>query len=182
MGLATCNCMLCLRLFEVTRYQHTVSVTDGRFLSCSCPCSLSFLSRPWVQGPVTTPFNDLRTNSLLFSPSLPTAVCSACIAPQPSLQSDWLSFTSRPWVQGPVDAFLGNTHLAAMMSQHKELAVTVEGLVQTLDTALMKVGGAKHCSCMWCVGQHCVGHLDMYVIMQAPYCHVLTPSCFSVLP
>jgi hypothetical protein len=43
-------------------------------------------------------------------------------------------------VQGPIDAFLGNTHLAAMMSQHKDLAATVEGLVRTLDTALMRVG------------------------------------------
>jgi hypothetical protein len=38
-----------------------------------------------------------------------------------------------------VDAFLGNTHLAAMMSQHKELQTTVEALVNTLDTTLIKV-------------------------------------------
>lgn len=62
----------------------------------------------------------------------------ACVT-QPSLQADWLSFTSRPWVQGPVDAFLGNTQLVAMMAQHKELAATVEGLVSTLDTALVQV-------------------------------------------
>jgi phosphotransacetylase len=38
-----------------------------------------------------------------------------------------------------VDAFLGNTQLAAMMAQHKELAATVEGLVSTLDAALVQV-------------------------------------------
>ena len=67
--------------------------------------------------------------------------CPSCM--QSSLYSDWLSFTSRPWVQGPVDAFLGNTHLAAMMSQHRELAATVEGLVAMLDAALTKVGVAS---------------------------------------
>jgi len=80
-----------------------------------------------------------KTNCVVARPPAPHAV-------QPALQSDWLSFTSRPWVQGPVDAFLGNTHLAAMMSQHKDLAATVEGLVQTLDTTLVQVGGAASCS------------------------------------
>lgn len=80
---------------------------------------------------------------------------------QSSLYSDWLSFTSRPWVQGPVDAFLGNTHLAAMMSQHKELAATVEGLVAMLDAALTKVGVASVGVCPCChhqssrTGQSC---------------------------
>jgi hypothetical protein len=72
-------------------------------------------------------------------PSLPAAAAAIHAVAQSSLYSDWLSFTSRPWVQGPVDAFLGNTHLAAMMSQHKELQATVEGLVSTLDTTLIKV-------------------------------------------
>ena len=59
---------------------------------------------------------------------------------QRSVADDWVSFTSRSWVQGPVDAILGNPHLADMMLTHPELEQAVDGIIDTGNEVLMKVG------------------------------------------
>jgi hypothetical protein len=156
---------LCLFWCPVCSVSHPVSA----LIKCTgCPIVVRASKPSQAIDPVPLTCGTVCTGPL----ALTCAVCAGPLALpclQPALQSDWLSFTSRPWVQGPVDAFLGNTQLAAMMSQHKELAATVEGLVRTVDAALIKVSASFNAVC-FTLSRGCTQCLAWRLVMESTIC------------